>query len=284
METYKTSEISEESFHSIAAPRQINKMNLLSTSVSIGTYEEMLQNILHTAQTKPGGYTCVANVHMLVEASRDAAFAQVVNGADIITPDGKPLTWALKILYGAKQDRVAGMDLLPDLLQHAEQLNLPVYFLGGTEDMLEKTQLYLLKKYPNLIVSGMYSPPFRTTTEKENRKLINNINKSGAKLLFVCLGCPKQEKWMASVKGQIHAAMIGIGGALPVIIGMQTRAPKWMQNAGLEWAYRLGQEPGRLFKRYAFTNSYFIYAFCKTYFSSRLTSRKNRKHRAIKNN
>jgi N-acetylglucosaminyldiphosphoundecaprenol N-acetyl-beta-D-mannosaminyltransferase len=251
----------------------MNKLNLMSISISTGTYNDMVQNILRIAQTKPSSYTCVANVHMLVEASKDETFAKVVNEADIITPDGKPLTWALKVLYGRDQDRVAGMDLLPDLLKHAEQIKLPVYFVGGTVDMLAKTKLHLTKKYPELMIAGMHSLPFREITSQEKIALINNINDSGAKLLFVCLGCPKQEKWMASMKGHIQAAMIGIGGALPVMVGIQTRAPKWMQNAGLEWAYRLGQEPRRLFKRYAVTNSYFIYAFCKDYLYSKVVSR-----------
>jgi N-acetylglucosaminyldiphosphoundecaprenol N-acetyl-beta-D-mannosaminyltransferase len=251
----------------------MNKQHLMSISISTGTYNDILQHILRTAQTKSSSYTCLANVHMLVEASKDEAFAKVVNEADITTPDGKPLTWALKMLYGKDQDRVAGMDLLPDLLVHAAQMKLPVYFVGGTEDMLEKTKLYLSANYPELIISGMYSLPFRPITNEEKIELVNNINDSGAKLLFVCLGCPKQEKWMASMKGHIQAAMIGIGGALPVMIGIQSRAPRWMQNAGLEWAFRLGQEPKRLFKRYAVTNSYFIYAFCKNYFSAKLMSR-----------
>ncbi len=253
----------------------MSKINLLSISINTGTYQDMLQNILSTAQTKSSSYTCVANVHMLVEASKDKAFARVVNEADITTPDGKPLTWALKMLYGKEQERVAGMDLLPDLLARAEQLKLPVYFLGGTEEMLDKTESYLSERYPELIISGMYSPPFRTLNKEEKSKLVDDINDSGAKLLFVSLGCPKQEKWMAAMKGQIHAAMIGIGGALPVMIGHQKRAPVWMQQNGLEWAYRLGQEPKRLFKRYAYTNSYFIYAVCKNYFSSKRISRNN---------
>ena len=251
----------------------MNKTSLLSISVSTAPYQEILQNILQNAQSKSSSYTCVANVHMLVEASRDAAFAKVVNEADIITPDGKPLTWALKWLHGKRQERVAGMDLLPDLLLHAEKMQLPVYFLGGTEHILKKTKIYLSHTYPGLTISGMYSLPFRTITNEENTALVNEINQSGARLLFVSLGCPKQEKWMASMKGKIQASMVGIGGALPVTVGLQRRAPKWMQQAGFEWAYRLGQEPTRLFKRYAYTNSYFIYAVCKNYVSTKLVSK-----------
>jgi N-acetylglucosaminyldiphosphoundecaprenol N-acetyl-beta-D-mannosaminyltransferase len=256
----------------------MSKLNVLSISVNTGSYNAILKNILNMAQTKASSYTCIVNVHMLVEACRDESFAKVVNEADVATPDGKPLGWALKILYGKNQDRVAGMDLLPDLLMYAEQLQLPVYFVGGTEDMLANTRAHLIKIYPKLTIAGMHSPPFRTITNEEKIELINDINNSGAKLLFVCLGCPKQEKWMAAMKGHIQAAMVGVGGALPVMIGLQSRAPKWMQNAGLEWAFRLSQEPKRLFRRYAVTNSYFIYAFCKDYFSSRLISRNSQQY------
>lgn len=252
----------------------MDKTNLMSISLTMGSYEDVLQNIITTAQAKTSCYTCVANVHMLVEACWDKSFAKVVNDAYIITPDGKPLTWALKLLHDKEQERVAGMDLLPDLLRISEKVELPVYFLGGTEEMLVKTQQYLQHHYPLLIIKGFYSPPFRTLTNVEKTDLIDNINESGAHLLFVSLGCPKQEKWMASMKGLINATMIGIGGALPVMIGLQTRAPKWMQNAGLEWVYRLGQEPKRLFKRYALTNSYFLYAMCKNYVYIKMASKK----------
>ena len=117
----------------------------------------------------------------------------------------------------------------------------------------------------------MYSPPFRQLTSAEENNIIENINRSGAKLVFVILGCPKQERWMASAKGRVNAFMIGVGGSLPVMIGLQKRAPRWMQTAGLEWFFRLSQEPGRLFKRYAVTNTFFIYLFCKAYLRKKLS-------------
>ena len=122
-----------------------------------------------------------------------------------------------------------------------------------------RTRAYLDDNYPDLSIKGLYSPPFRALTPEEETRTIEKINASGAKLVFVVLGCPKQEQWMASMAGKVNAVMIGIGGALPVLIGIQKRAPKWMQNAGLEWLFRLVQEPKRLFKRYAVTNSVFLY-------------------------
>ncbi len=249
----------------------MEKLNLLSLSISTGSYKDITDNILSLAKTKTSSYTCVANVHMLVEAYRHKDFADAVNKADVITPDGKPITWGLKLLHHQVQDRVAGMDLLPSLLDGARKNGVQVYFLGGTEEMLLHTRIYAKQNCPDLKIAGTFSPPFRTLTTQEERGIIEQINQSGAGLVFVAMGCPKQEKWMASMKGRIHATMVGIGGALPVMIGEQKRAPRWMQNAGLEWAYRLSQEPRRLFKRYAVTNTIFIWLLIKQYLNYRVS-------------
>jgi N-acetylglucosaminyldiphosphoundecaprenol N-acetyl-beta-D-mannosaminyltransferase len=231
---------------------------MLSLNITQGSYPNFINRISELARLRYSSYVCVANVHMLVEAHRDERFSLVVNGADIVTPDGMPLVFGLKILKGVEQDRVAGMDLLPDLLQEAEANQLGVFFFGGTEEMLTATRQYIKTNYPSLSAVYSYSPPFRKLTDKEEDDIVGMINNSGAHLVFVALGCPKQEKWMAAMKGRINACMVGIGGALPVMIGMQKRAPSWMQKASLEWLYRLMQEPGRLFKRYFVTNSIFI--------------------------
>lgn len=243
----------------------MKKIDLLSIAVHTGTYQEFMQQILTGAPAHSSRYACVANVHMLVEAHQDAAFASIVQKAGVITPDGKPLAWALRLLYGVRQERVAGMDLLPDLLSEAARQNIPVYFYGGSEAMLHDTEAYLHKHYPFLDIAGMHSPPFRALTNDEDEKVVAQINDSGAQLVFVVLGCPKQEKWMASMEGRVQATMIGVGGALPVLIGTQKRAPAWMQRAGLEWVYRLGQEPKRLLKRYAVTNTIFLFLLGKAY-------------------
>lgn len=243
----------------------MNRLNVLSIPVSTGSYTEFVEGLINAARNGQSQYTCVANVHMLVEAYKDRQFARTVKDATYITPDGKPLVWALRMLHGLKQERVAGMDLLPDLLEAAAINQLPVFFYGGTTELMKKTELYVAKNFPHVKIAGVYSPPFRNLTALEEEEIANNINRSGAALVFVVLGCPKQEKWMAAMKGKIDAVMIGVGGALPVMIGEQRRAPRWMQRYGLEWVYRLAQEPGRLFKRYAVTNSVFIYLLLKAY-------------------
>lgn len=243
----------------------MGSQQLVNFPLSTGTYSQFLQQIMQWASEKKPSMICVANVHMFIEAQRDTGFLKLVQGADMVTPDGKPLCWALKLLYGTRQQRVAGMDLLPDLLERMGNDAMSVYFYGGSPQMLDKTKAYLAEKYPLVKLAGMYSPPFRPLTETENNQVIEHINNARPNVVFVILGCPKQEKWMAAVKGRLNAVTIGVGGALPVMTGMQKRAPLWMQQAGLEWFYRLMQEPRRLFKRYAQTNSHFIWVIMKEF-------------------
>ncbi len=218
---------------------------------------------------------CVANVHMFAEAQQSPGFLEIVNNAEVVTPDGKPIALALRLLYGIKQDRVAGMDLLPDLLAQMEKAKMSPYFYGGSQEMLDKTKLFLQQRFPNLPLAGFYSPPFSSLTSQEELEIIERINEAKPNIIFVILGCPKQERWMASVKDKINAVMIGVGGALPVMIGLQKRAPEWMQHAGLEWLYRMAQEPGRLFKRYAVTNSVFVWHIFKEFIRLKISPSKS---------
>lgn len=239
----------------------MNKKKVVSLDISIGSYDKFIQEIINLASNNISSVVCVSNVHMNIEGHWDQEFARTVSEAEIITPDGMPIVKAINYLYGIKQDRVAGMDLMPDIIKRAEQENLGIYFYGGSKEMMKPTESFVSQNYPNLQNTGFYSPPFRPLTQSEEIQVIKRINESGAHIVFVALGCPKQEKWMAGMKGRINACMIGIGGALPVMIGMQRRAPKWMQKMSLEWLFRLFQEPKRLFKRYFLTNSIFLLLF-----------------------
>lgn len=236
----------------------MRKQKHLSLKISLGPYRAFIDRITELAHNRQSSYVCVANVHMLIEAKKDRSFRRAIIGADVVTPDGMPLARALKLLYGITQDRVAGMDLLPDLLAQAEKDDLSVFFYGGSSTMLEHTTAYTALNYPHLKLAGSYSPPFRPLSNKEMEEVAQLITVSAANIVFVVLGCPKQEKWMYQMKGRIPAVMVGIGGALPVLIGEQKRAPKWMQKYSLEWSYRLVQEPRRLFKRYLITNSSYL--------------------------
>ncbi len=243
----------------------MNRKYLINFPLSIGSYPTFTDYIIKLACQKVSSIVCVANVHMFIEAYNDEKFLQIINKADVITPDGKPLIWALQLFQDIKQERVAGMDLLPDLLHKMVSQNISAFFYGGTETMLNNTKTYLENKYPKLKMAGFHSPPFGTSHNKEEKEIINKINNSSPSVVFVVLGCPKQEKWMALMKDKINTVMIGIGGALPVMLGMQKRAPVWMQKYGLEWLFRLSQEPVRLFKRYIRTNNMFLWIFLKEY-------------------
>jgi N-acetylglucosaminyldiphosphoundecaprenol N-acetyl-beta-D-mannosaminyltransferase len=237
----------------------LSKEKILSINVSRGKHAEFVDSILDLGRKKRSSYVCVANVHMLVEAHWSKSFQDVVNHADIVTPDGMPLAKSFNALYGIQQERVDGMSLLPQLLESAIKEHMTVYFYGSSSKIIEHTRSFIKQSYPLLNVVGMYSPPFRYLTEAEEEAVIDHIANSGANIVFVVLGCPKQEQWMAEMKGRIPSVMVGIGGALPVLIGLQKRAPQWMQKNSLEWLYRLLQEPRRLFKRYFVTNSTFLY-------------------------
>jgi len=243
---------------------------IVSLQITTNSFNNIENQICTFASNYQSSYVCVANVHMSIEGYRDKGYSEIVNQADIATPDGMPLVWALRLLYGIKQERVAGMDLLPSLLEKAEEMQLGVYFYGGTPELQTSTEDFVSRQYPNIKIKHFESPPFRALTEQEEIECINRINASGAHLVFVALGCPKQEKWMAHMKGKINACMLGIGGALPVLVGVQKRAPKFMQKYGLEWLYRLAHEPRRLFKRYLYTNSLFILLLLKQLFAVKL--------------
>jgi N-acetylglucosaminyldiphosphoundecaprenol N-acetyl-beta-D-mannosaminyltransferase len=238
----------------------MQKHPLVSIHLSLGRYRHFIEEILAlTEQEVCSEYICVANAHMLVETYNNEEFRKVVDQSVITTPDGIPLTWGLKLLHGIRQDRVAGMDLLPDLLSAVSKQHKSVFFYGGTIGMLNKVKQHISAHYPGIPYTGVYSPPFRPLTSMEEEEVIDIINENHPQILFVVLGCPKQEKWMASMRGRVHSVMIGIGAALPVLIGEQKRAPKWMQDMGLEWFFRFLQEPVRLWKRYLITNLAFIF-------------------------
>src|ERR1700738_636789 len=166
---------------------------LIHFDLTVGEYSSFIADMIHLARQRSSSNVCVANVHMFVEAYLDHGFSKIINNADIITPDGKPLTWGMRILYGIRQERVAGSDILPELLQECEKQNLSIFFYGGSQSLLDETSKFLKKQHPGLKVAGLYSPPFRELTEKENSEIIKEINDAAPNNVEVVLGCPKQE-------------------------------------------------------------------------------------------
>jgi len=234
---------------------------VISLQVSLTTYTDALQQIILLGKTNTPSYACFANAHMTVEAKKSTVFQSQVNGSTFTFADGMPLVFALRLLYGIKQDRIAGMDLMGSVLHECEKNGLSVFFYGSTQAMLDLLKENTLKKFPHLIIAGMLSPPFRALTEDERQQHIRAINASGAGLVLVGLGCPKQEMWMAKNSNSINACLLGVGGAFEIYAGVTTRAPQWMCALGMEWFFRFLQEPKRLFKRYAVTNTLFLWHF-----------------------
>lgn len=206
-----------------------------------------------------GRYVCVANVHMCMEAFDCADFAAVINNADLAVADGLPLVWAQKLLGYAGAQQVRGTDLTLALCHTAAERAIPVGFFGATPELLQQLRKVLLGRYPQLNIVYAAAPPFRAITEEEDRQFVRDINASGARLLFVGLGCPKQEKWMAEHRGVLTCTMLGVGAAFDFIAGNKKHAPLWVQRCGLEWLFRLLSEPKRLWRRYLKHNPRFVW-------------------------
>ena len=239
------------------------RKNIVCLNLTLSFYDQFIQDVLRAARGRQAGYACFANAHMVVEGVRNPAFARMVNAATWTTADGVPLAWAIRLLYGLRQERITGLDVLPTLLAEAARQRVPVYFYGSTPEVLDQCTRFCARHHPDLPIAGMDAPPFRPLTPDEENAAIDRIRQSGAELVFVALGCPKQEIWMAALTSRIPAVLLGVGGALPVTVGVQKRAPRWMQRSGLEWLYRFLQEPRRLFFRYFTTNALFMYYLAK---------------------
>lgn len=231
------------------------RMRTLGLDISIAPFTTQVEAIVSLARERISSYVCCVNAHMTVEAWREPSFAGVVNAADLATPDGMPVVKSLHWLHGIRQERVAGNDLMPAVMGRAQDLGISVFLLGGKEDVLKKIQARAAAQFERLSISGALAPPFRPWTEDDLRDQADRINASGAGLVLVSLGCPKQEKWMASMRGRVNASMVGVGGAFLLYAGEDDRAPKWMRDASLEWFYRLWLEPQRLWKRYLVGNT-----------------------------
>ncbi len=231
---------------------------VLGMRVDATSLEDATRRVLVWSKTGESRYVCVANVHMVMEAYDAPDFRRIVNAADLVTPDGMPLVWMLWRLGFPKQERVAGPDLTLKVCEAAAREGVPVGFYGGSPEVLQSLVTNLKRKYPALKITYAHSPPFRPLSPEEDARVVEEINSSGTRILFVGLGCPKQERWMAAHKGRVQAVMLGVGAAFDFHAGRFPQAPAWMQRAGLEWLFRLITEPRRLWRRYARHNPRFV--------------------------
>ncbi len=240
---------------------------IVTDQIYRGSMREALDQWVNWSDVERAEYVCFANVHMTVEAIERKEFGEILQRADMICADGQPLVWLSKTLNKREVHRISGMDALPLMLQAAEERQIPCFFYGGSQEMLTRLQDWLSIQHSNLKYET-YSPPFGPLDQLNFDQEAQRINASKAKWIFVVLGCPKQEEWMFAMRDRVKGVMFGVGGALPVLIGMQKRAPVWMQKNGLEWMFRLIQEPRRMWKRYFWTNSFFLFWVFKLFILS----------------
>jgi len=231
---------------------------ILGTHISPTCYSSAVDQVTQWAHSAESRYICIANVHVLMEAHDSAFYQKAINHADLTTPDGMPLVWMLRMKGVKNQTRVYGPLLMLHVLEKAEKERIPVGFYGSDETTLNKLVSNMRDRFPSLLVTYTFSPPFRKLDNREDTEIIKAINDSKTRILFVGLGCPKQELWMDEHKGKISAIMLGVGAAFDFHAGNKPQAPTWMQAIGLEWLFRLIYEPRRLAKRYLYHNPRFI--------------------------
>jgi N-acetylglucosaminyldiphosphoundecaprenol N-acetyl-beta-D-mannosaminyltransferase len=235
--------------------------SILGSRLDALTYDNAVARILSWGRTGESRYVCVAAVNNVMTGHFQPGFRRVHNEADLVTTDGMPLVWGLRLLGLPDAERVYGPELMPRVCEAAAREGVPIGLYGGAPDVLEELVGRLTERFPGLEVAYAHSPPFRPLTEEEDRAEVERIRASEARILFVGMGCPKQEEWMARHRPEIPAVMIGVGAAFDFLAGRKPRAPRWMQRSGLEWLFRLASEPRRLWRRYAVQNPLFVALF-----------------------
>ena len=234
---------------------------ILGVNVAVSSYDEVVQRSLLWASQKQSRALFFAAVHMVMEAADHPDFLPVLNSAGTVFPDGLPLVWALRALGEKRARRVCGTDTMALMLAEAEKAGEPVGFYGGSQATLDSLIAVMRLRHPNLMVAYVESPPFRALTPEEDAAIVERMAASGVRLLFVGLGCPKQERWIVDHLGRVHAVMFAVGAAFDFIAGNKSRGPKWMSRIGLEWVYRFVTEPRRLAMRYLKHNPRFVFKF-----------------------
>ncbi len=252
-----------------AMSSQLEHRSILKMRVDATSYFDATERIISWAKDGQSEYVCVANVHMAMEVYDDPNFAQLVNEAALVTPDGMPLVWGLRAFGLQQASRVYGPTLTLHVCEAAAKQGVPVGLYGGTPESLVAFTQFLHDRFPGIQVVCQISPPFRPLSAIEDATYTQQIVESGAHILLVGIGCPKQERWMADHWKQIPAVMLGVGAAFDFHSGRVKQSPSWLQKVGLEWAFRLFMEPNRLWKRYFKHNPRFVVFFAQQYLGLR---------------
>jgi N-acetylglucosaminyldiphosphoundecaprenol N-acetyl-beta-D-mannosaminyltransferase len=247
---------------------------ILGMRVDATSYDDATDRIVGWAKAGESRYVCVAAVNNVMIAREDRSFLAAMNGADLVTSDGMPLVWGLRALGIRSATRVYGPQLTPAVLARAAKEGVPVAFVGGTPAILDRLIGKLSSQLPELQVALRVSPPFGAIDPEDEGRIADDINASGARIVFIGLGCPKQEAWMARQRGTVRGVMIGVGAAFDFLAGVKPQAPERLRRMGLEWLFRLATEPRRLWKRYLHQNPRFVVLFGKQLLSARMGIRK----------
>jgi N-acetylglucosaminyldiphosphoundecaprenol N-acetyl-beta-D-mannosaminyltransferase len=235
------------------------KVDLFGVDYSPTTYDEATEAIVRAAQENVSGVVSCHAVHALITASTDPKLRDMINAFDMVTPDGQPVRWAMNMLHGVNlTDRVYGPELTVRLCQKAADNGVSIYLYGGSPEVVSRLQENLCKRFPGLVIAGYESPPYRPLTEEEDEAVVEQINNSGAGIVFIGLGCPKQDVFAFEHRDRIHGVQVCVGAAFDFHADALPMAPAWMQRTGLEWLFRLVQEPRRLWRRYLVTNSTYL--------------------------
>jgi N-acetylglucosaminyldiphosphoundecaprenol N-acetyl-beta-D-mannosaminyltransferase len=250
-------------------------VDLVGVPVALIDYERTLRWIDATVATGGRGYVCVCNVHTVMASAEDTQLRSALMSSAVNVPDGQPLVWAINALGHSLDRRVYGPELMERACAHAAETGLRFYLYGGRDQgALFQLALNLRRRHPGIKIVGGYSPPHRPLTREERDAVVDEINAARADVVWVGIGVPKQEKWMAEMRPRLEApVLVGVGAAFDFHAGVVAQAPSWIQDAGLEWAYRLSREPRRLWRRYLRYNPRFVVAFARQLLGHRRSCR-----------
>jgi N-acetylglucosaminyldiphosphoundecaprenol N-acetyl-beta-D-mannosaminyltransferase len=247
---------------SVAFPAKVELFN--GVQMTPTNYTEVVDTLIAAARARQPALAAFAANHILAMAACDPAFRARMNDFDLVAPDGQPVRWAMNYFHAAGlTDRVYGPELTKRLCAAAAEQGVPIYLFGSTPDVIEQLRTNLMQMFPALVIAGAESPPFRPLTADEDAAVVKRINDSGAGLLFIGIGAPKQENFAHAHRHAIVPVQVCVGAAFDFHAGVKSTAPAWMQKRGLEWLYRLVKEPRRLWKRYLVTNTVYLALFGK---------------------
>jgi len=254
------------------APIAPDALNILGIPLAMTDYEATMDWMDATVAHHEKGYICVAATHTVMVCDEDPELREAVLNSSLTVPDGQPLVWAMNALGGEMEERVYGPELMARFCERAAGTGTRMYLYGGrNQGALVQLALNLRQRFPGVKIVGGYSPPFRDLSEEEEDAIVAEMNGSKADVIWVGVGAPKQEKWMAAMRERLDApVLVGVGAAFDFHAGLVPQAPEWMQAAGLEWLFRMAQEPRRLAPRYVRYNPRFITGFARQYARHRL--------------